>query len=187
MAFDAPPEMVKWMANIPEKTGKPVEEWLEILRASGLAKHGELLNYLKNEHGFGHGYANAVVHVFLQSSANMQEDRNALVDKQYTGSKAGLRPLYDQLSQTVSGFGADVELVAQKAYVSVRRKKQFAIFQPSTATRMDVGIKLKGTDATERLEAGGFNGMVSHKVKITSADEIDDELIGWLRAAYEQA
>lgn len=83
-------------------------------------------------------------------------------------------------------FGGDVEIAPKKSYASLRRKKQFAIFQPSTATRMDVGINLKGADPTTRLEASGsFNAMVSHRVKVAGKNEVDKELIGWLRSAYE--
>jgi hypothetical protein len=75
-----------------------------------------------------------------------------------------------------------------KAYVSLKRKKQFALIQPSTATRLDVGIKLKGVEPSGRLEASGkFNEMVSHRVKVASADEVDAELIAWLKQAYEGA
>ena len=76
----------------------------------------------------------------------------------------------------------------KKTYVSLRRNKQFAILQPSTKTRFDVGINLKGTEATDRLEpSGSFNGMVSHRVRLHSLDEVDAELIGWLKEAYELA
>ena len=76
----------------------------------------------------------------------------------------------------------------KKAYVSLRRNKQFAIFQPSTATRLDVGINLKGKPAKGRLEASGsFNSMVSHRVRVESAADVNAELVGWLREAYESA
>ena len=103
----------------------------------------------------------------------------------YVIAKAVLRPIYDQLVATINGFGDDVELVPMKAYVSVRRNKQFACLQPTTKTRFDVGLKLKGVPPTERLTEGGFNGMVSHLVKVTDLTQIDDELIAWLKQAYE--
>jgi hypothetical protein len=76
----------------------------------------------------------------------------------------------------------------KKAYVSIRRSKQFAIIQPSTATRLDVGINLKGTKPTGRLEASGsFNAMVTHRVRVATIDDVDKELLGWLKQAYEAA
>jgi predicted transport protein len=110
------------------------------------------------------------------------------VAAQYQGDKAALRPLYDRLVAEVQRFGDDVELSAKKTYVSLRRSKQFAILQPSTKTRFDVGINLKGVKAEGRLEASGsFNAMVSHRVRVEKASDIDAALIGWLKQAYDAA
>lgn len=173
--------------NLAEKTGKSLAEWTQIARASKLAKHGEIVKFLKAEHGLTHGYANLVAHEALQSDAGKFEGDDLLA-AQYAGAKAGLRPIYDALAAAVKQFGGDVEFAPKKAYVSLRRNKQFACFQPSTATRMDVGINLKGVPPAGRLEASGsFNAMVSHRVRVASLAEVDDELIGWLRQAYTAA
>lgn len=183
-----PEEMAATMeANLAEKTGKPVGEWVKIVKASGAAKHGEIVKLLKSEHGMTHGYANLVAHRTLASSADMAEDAD-LVAAQYSGKKADLKPLYDRLVAMVSSFGEDVEIAPKKSYVSVRRKKQFAIFQPSTATRLDVGINLGDTAPEGRLEASGsFNSMVSHRVRLENAEDIDADLEAWLKAGYERA
>lgn len=173
--------------NLEEKTGRPFAEWQQLARASRLAKHGEIVRFLKSEHGLTHGYANLIAHEVLQSAAaNFAEDD--LITAQYAGAKAALRPLYDSLIEAVKAFGDDVEIAPKKAWVSLRRRKQFACLQPSTATRFDVGINLKGVAPAGRLEASGsFNTMVSHRVRVSSAQEVDAELIGWLRQAYEQS
>ncbi|MCI0488603.1 MAG: DUF4287 domain-containing protein [Blastocatellia bacterium] len=173
--------------NLEEKTGKSVDEWQKIARQSKLVKHGEIVKFLKTEHGLTHGYANLVAHQALQSDASHFEGDD-LIRAQYTGAKAALRPIYDALIAEVEKFGEDVEIAPKKAYVSLRRKKQFACLQPSTATRFDVGINLKGVAPAGRLEASGsFNAMVSHRVRVGEVREVDDELIGWLRQAYDQA
>ena len=106
---------------------------------------------------------------------------------QYAGAKAGLRPIYDAVLKGVATFGGDVEIAPKKSYVSLRRGKQFAIIQPSTKTRVDIGINLKGIDPTDRLEASAsFNAMVSHRVRVGTVDEIDAEVLDWLRQAYER-
>jgi Domain of unknown function (DUF5655) len=88
----------------------------------------------------------------------------------------------------VKAFGPDVEFSPKKAYVSLRRAKQFGLIQPTTAARVDVGLVLKGAPAAGRLEAAGsFNAMVTHRVRVASVKEVDSELIGWLRAAYDSA
>jgi predicted transport protein len=108
------------------------------------------------------------------------------VDQQYAGTKAALRPIYEKLLGAIKAFGKDIEVSPKKAYVSLRRGKQFAIIQPSTATRLDVGINLKGTEPTERLElSGSFNAMVTHRVRVTALGDVDKELLAWLKKAYE--
>ncbi|GAA3232722.1 DUF4287 domain-containing protein [Actinocorallia longicatena] len=50
-----------YFPSIEKKYGRPVPEWLELIRASPLTKHMELVSWLKTEHGLGHGHANALV------------------------------------------------------------------------------------------------------------------------------
>jgi len=181
-----PEEMEATMVrNLEEKTGKPLEQWLKIAKASKPAKHGELVKFLKAEHGVGHGYANLIAQRMFQGDAPAAGGDD-LVEQQYSGAKAGLRPVYDALVAAVGKFGPDVELAPKKAYVSLRRSKQFGIIQPSTATRVDVGINLKGMEPTGRLEvSGSFNAMVSHRVRVGDKKEVDKELIAWLKSAYD--
>jgi hypothetical protein len=151
-------------------------------------KHGEIVQRLKTEHGLGHGYANLIAHSMNQSAATMADDADALVDSQYAGAKAALRPIYDSLVAQLGKLGSDVEFALKKAYVSVRRAKQFALLQPSTATRFDVGLVLKGVAPKGRLEASGsFSAMVTHRVKLAAPNEVDSELAGWLKQAYDSA
>jgi predicted transport protein len=171
------------------KTGRSLEEWLKVAKRSGLEKHGQIVAFLKEKHGVTHGYANLVAHSALKSDAvSVAAEGVDLVAAQYAGAKAPLRPLYDALAARVQAFGKDVELAPKKAYVSLRRSKQFGLLQPSTATRVDVGLNLKGVPAKGRLEASGsFNSMCTHRVRIESTGEIDAELLSWLKQAYDRA
>ncbi len=180
-------ETANMIANLEKSTGKTMQQWIEIAKGSGLQKHGEMVKHLQNEHGLTYGYANLVVHTANNSAAQTKssDDREGLIDAQYAGAKGVLRPIYDRLVEIIQGFGDDIEFVPMKAYVSVRRSKQFACLQPATKTRFEVGIKLKGVQPTDRLTEGGFNGMVSHLVKLSDSAEIDAELIAWLKQAYE--
>lgn len=185
----SPDEMTASMiANLKEKTGKDLPAWLKITTASKLSKHGEIVKLLKTEHGVSHGYANLIAHKTLESDAGSASDSGDLIDQQYAGEKAALKPIYDALIKAVSKFGKDVEIAPKKSYVSLRRNKQFALVQPSTKTRLDVGINLKGVEPAGRLEkSGSFNAMVSHRVRLDNVRDVDKELIGWLKAAYESA
>ncbi len=189
-----PEEMLATMlANLPQKTGKPLDEWKKIIDATGLEKHGQIVKFLKGDHGVTHGFANVIAQhalgkLQLPGQASGTTGQDDLVAAQYAGAKAGLKPIYDTLIEAIQKFGPGVEIAPKKAYVSLRHKKQFGLIQPSTKTRVDVGINLAGTPPTDRLEASGsFNAMVSHRVRVTEPGEIDGELVQWLKAAYDAA
>jgi hypothetical protein len=181
-----PEEMAAAMvANLKDKTGKTLEQWVQIARKSKLARHGEIVKHLKGEHGLTHGYANLVALETLKPTGGAAGGDD-LVAAQYSGKKADLRPIYDKLIAAIGKLGKDVEVAPKKTYVSLRRNKQFALIQPSSATRVDVGINLKGVPPKGRLEASGsFNAMVSHRVRVEAASQVDRELVGWLKQAYE--
>ena len=174
--------------NLPEKTGKSLDQWLNILAKQEFEKHGEIVKWLKSEHAITHGFANLIAHMHRDAIASDSGGEVDLIAVQYEGPKAGLRPIYDAIIKVVSGFGNDVEIAPKKAYVSLRRGKQFALVQPSTKDRVDVGINLKGQPPTIRLEdSGSFNSMVSHRVRVTKKSEVDADLKRWLRSAYDAA
>lgn len=181
----SPEEMAAAMiANMKEKTGKTLPQWLQIAKLAKLEKHGQIVKFLKTEHGMTHGFANMVAHKTLESDAG-SSGGDDLVAAQYSGPKADLRRIYDALITEIKKFGKDVEFAPKKTYVSLRRNKQFGLIQPSTKTRIDVGINLKGVTAKGRLEASGsFNQMVSHRVRVSNVKEVDRELLAWLEKAY---
>ena len=165
----SPEEMAATMiANMKEKTGKTLDQWLVIAKKTGAGKHGQVVNALKSEHALTHGYANLVAHKLLKSDAASQAGEGAdLVAAQYAGPKADLRPVYDAVVDAALSLGRDVDVSPKRTYVSLRRNKQFALVQPSTRTRVDLGINLKDVPASGRLEkSGSFNAMVSHRVRL---------------------
>ena len=182
------PEEQAMIDALPDKTGRPLDAWLSHLAGLELAKHGDVMKHLKGEHGVTHGYANLITQYHRGRAATLAKGEDHLVANQYGGAKAELRPIYDRIAKVAQGLGADVELAPKKTYVSLRRRKQFGLVQPSTRTRVDVGLTLSDVEAGDRLEvSGSFNAMVTHRVRVSRPSEVDDELVGWLRAAYEQA
>ena len=109
-----------------------------------------------------------------------------MLDAIYAGPKAAMRPIHDKLMAAIGRFGA-FEVAPKKTYVSLRRKKQFAMIGPATNTRFDVGLNLKGANATARLKSLPPGGMCPFKVELADAKGVDAELLGWIRAAYDQA
>lgn len=169
--------------NMPEKTGKSLEEWKKILKAKAFTKHSEGVKFLKTEHGVTHGFANTIV-TLSKDDNNSNED---LVTNQYKG-KENLLPIYEKLLPIVKGFGEDVTVTPKKTSVSIIRKRQFVLIKPATKTRIDLGLKLPDKPTTDRLgNSGPFGTMCTHRVQLTSVEDVDDELIGWMREAYEMA
>lgn len=177
-------QVANQVANIERSTGRSLAGWIEIIRVSGLEKHGQQVAMLKAEHGLGHGNANLLAIKAREAAVGGAPDADDLVDGQYTGRAAHLRPAYKAVVAAVRGFGDDVELAPKKSYVSLRRRKQFAQVGPA-AGQLEVGLNLPGSPLTERLRPA--SGMATHRVRIDDATGLDAELLGWLREAYDRA
>lgn len=169
--------------NMPEKTGKSIEEWLKILAKEKFEKHSVAVKFLKTEHNVTHGFANTIV-TLSKAEDTSSED---LVSTQYQG-KESLIPIYEMLIDIVKKFGDDIVITPKKTSVSIIRKRQFALIKPATKTRIDLGLKLKDIDVQKRLEnSGPFGTMCTHRIQLKSIDDIDDEVINWLSLAYEKS
>ena len=172
--------------NLHKNTGKTLEQWTEIVNSQKLAKHGEIINFLKDTHGLTHGFANLIAHKAKGSDAGSAENLDDLITKQYQG-KEHFKPIYDKLISEIQTYGKDIEIAPKNTYVSLRRKKQFAILNPATKTRFEIGINLKGQEPKGKLEAEKPNSMCSHKIKIADIKDIDKEVFEWIKTAYENA
>ena len=179
------------LKNIETRTGKSLAELAQIVKASGLTKHGEIRDLLKRDLKMGHGDANTLVHHVLKSagpaaaggeSASLDE----IVAGYYSGPKAALRPIHDKLMRELKAFG-EFEIAPKKTYLSLRRKKQFAMIGPATNTRVEVGLNRKGVPATDRLIALPPKGMCDYKVNLTDVEQVDAAVIGWIRRAFDGA
>ena len=169
--------------NMPEKTGKSLVEWINILKEKSFAKHAEGVKFLKSEHQVTHGYATTIV-TLARDGYTAPDD---LVANQYKG-KETLFPIYENLISYVKSLGPDVTITPKKGSVSIIRKRQFCLIKPATKSRIDLGFKLKDKPITDRLEnSGPFGTMCTHRVRISSPDEIDTELKGWIKEAYDRS
>lgn len=169
--------------NMPEKTGKSLEEWKKILKKKSFAKHSEGVKFLKSEHGVTHGFANTIVSLSKDDGAGGDD----LVTNQYNG-KESLMPIYEALIKYISTLGKDVTITPKKTSVSIIRKRQFVLIKPATKTRIDLGFKLKDKPTTDRLEnSGPFGTMCTHRVKITDKKEVNAELKKWIKEAYDKS
>ncbi len=175
--------------NIQKKTGMSLDELSAIVKKSGLSKHGEIRDMLKEKLGLGHGDANALVHAVFESDGTRAAEgksEDAVLDEIYSGAKAGFRPIHEKLMKEIQKFG-EFEIVPKKGYVSLRRKKQFAMIGPKTNTRFEVGINAKDFKKNARLLEQPKGSMCNYIVNVSDAKEVDAELIAWIKSAFEGA
>jgi hypothetical protein len=175
--------------NIQKKTGKSLAELAVIIRKSGLSKHGEVRDYLKRELGLGHGDANTLVHTVLQSDGQRAAEGKStdqVLDEIYSGAKAHMRPIHEKLMKEIHKFG-EFEIAPKKGYVSLRRKKQFVMIGPKTNTRFEVGINARDLKKNSRLLEQPKGSMCNYVVNLTDANEVDSELVAWIKSAFEGA
>ena len=181
-----PEEQLQSMVkNMPEKTGKSLEQWFALIKSKGIEAHGEIMKLLKGEHGVSHGFANTIAIMYRQQAAGGPSSDSELEAAYFSGAKAAMQPLYAHIVKAARALGTDVELAHKKTYLSLRRKKQFGIVQVSSKDRVDLGLILKGVPASGRLEA--WDGMCTHRVRLGSAKEFDKQVKDWLKQAYGEA
>ena len=175
--------------NIQKKTGKTLAELGSMAQKSGLTKHGELRDMFKEKLGLGHGDANALVHaIFASDGARAAEGKSedAVLDEIYSGAKAVFRPIHEKLLKEINKFG-EFEIVPKKGYVSLRRKKQFAMIGPKTNTRFEVGINAKDLKKNARLLEQPKGSMCNYVMQVADVKDVDAELVEWIKFAYEGA
>jgi hypothetical protein len=173
------------LKNIQIKTGQTLDQLSALIRKSELTKHGEIRDMLQRDLGLGYGDANMLANFYLKSAAGPAPSGDALAVI-YAGPKTELRPIHDRLMAAINKFGS-FEIAPKKNYVSLRRKKQFAMIGPATQARVEVGINLKGLTPTARLTELPAGGMCQYKVNVTTAAQVDKELIDWIKQAYDNA
>ncbi|MCB1609263.1 MAG: DUF4287 domain-containing protein [Xanthomonadales bacterium] len=173
------------LSNIQNKTGKTLEQIRALLEATGLSKHGEQREHLMETLGIGFGDANTVIHVLKQAAAPAPASDDPL-DLIYVGAKAHLRPLHEALMKQIDAFG-EFERAPKKTYISLRRKKQFAMLGPATKTQVELGLNVKELPHSARLKVMPPASMCQYSLRLSDAAEIDAELIAWVRKAFDSA
>ncbi|HEX2076339.1 MAG TPA: DUF5655 domain-containing protein [Longimicrobium sp.] len=176
------------LRNIEAKTGQDLATLRQAIAGSGKTKHGEVRTWLMETYGLGYGDANTLAHHAAGGKgATPASDVGAdpLADI-YTGKKAHLRSIHDAVMAAIQPWG-EFEVAPKKGYVSLRRKKQFAMLGPRTNDRAELGINLKGDVASERIVAQKPGGMCQYTVALSTPGDVDPEVLSILRRAYDAA
>ena len=179
------------LKNIESKTGKSLAQVRALIKKSKLTKHGEIRERLGETFNLGYGDANALVHFALASDGQSAAQASGgsvtdVLDEIYSGPKSALRPIHDRVTAAVVKLGP-FEIAPKKGYLSLRRQKQFAMLGPGTKGRLEIGLNMKGLKPGPRLTELPPGGMCQYKVFLTSPEEVNKELVDWLRTAYESA
>ena len=170
------------------RTGKTLEEWVLAVKASGIDPLDQkaVRNWLKVEHHILQNSQWAIADAAARAAGWVRPSVEGYIDSQYQGEKEALRRIFDALREIIEGLGEDVTAEGRGGYTPFVRKRQFAAVQASTRTRVDLGLRFREAPESEFLSISSLPGQSTHKVGLSSVEEITDEVVGLIRLAYEQ-
>ena len=195
-AFDVHPAVAmaqSIIAAMKEKTGRPLEDWLELVGNDGPSSEKERREWLKAKHGLGANYAGFIAETSVGKGDGYSPEgylrlAGQYVEALFAAPKAGLRPIYEALLAAGRKLGTDVRVSPCKTFVPLYRNHVFAQIKPTTRTRIDLGLALKDTKTPKRLiDTGGFakKDRITRRIEISSLEDIDDEVRWWMKVAYD--
>jgi hypothetical protein len=185
----------KWVAELKQKTGRSLDEWLRLIKKSGPKDEKARREWLKTEHGLGTNSAWWLAERAEGKGSDVGDPDTYLeaaegyVEKMFSGSKATLRPIYDEILKVGLKIGKDVKACPCQTIVPLYRKHVFAQIKPTTTKRIDIGFALGDMKAKGRLiDTGGFakKDRITHRIPLESVNDIDDEVKQWLKVAYDR-
>lgn len=185
----------KWVAELKQKTGRSLDEWLRYVKKEGPKDEKERREWLKSEHGLGTNSAWWIAERSVGKGTETDDPNKYLeaaegyVENMFSGSKAGLRPIYDALLKLGLSIGKDAKACPCQTIVPLYRNHVFAQIKPTTRTRIDFGFALGDMKPKGRLiDTGGFakKDRITHRIPIESLSDINDEVKHWLKVAYDR-
>jgi hypothetical protein len=174
--------------GLKERTGRDLDEWVRLVEASGLdpLDQNAVRRWLKTEHGVPQNSQWAIADAAARAAGWVRPTVEKYAASQYTGDRAALRPIFDRIVAAAQQLGDDVRLEGRSTYIPLVRGRQFAAIAAPTKTRVDLGLRFTDPPASPRLTLAKGFAQATHKVAVTSPDEVDDELVDLLRTAYDQ-
>jgi hypothetical protein len=182
------------LENLPAKTGKSIDEWVALVHKQGPKDAKERHEWLKTQFKLG---GTTVWMIVEHADGKKGEDPDEYlrqapkyVEAMYAGGKAGLRPIHDALVELGRSLGKDVKVCPCETIVPLYRNHVFAQIKPTTRTRIDLGLALKGVKKkipARLIDTGGLakGDRITHRIPIESLDDIDAQAREWLKIAYE--
>jgi len=175
-------------ASLAARTGRSLDEWLALVRASGIdpVDQAAVRTWLRAEHGVPQNSQWAIADAAARAAGWTRPSAAEYVDAQYAGAKAALRPIYEALAAAITGFGEDVTVEGRGSYTPFVRGRQFAAVAAATRDRVDVGLRFTDPPDSPRLQPAAGPGQATHKLSLRGPAEVDDEVLNLLHVAYEQ-
>jgi predicted transport protein len=190
MAPQSPEEMTAAVtASMKERTGRTLEEWLAVVGESGVDPLDQkaVRAWLKTVHGVPQNTQWAIAFAAAEEAGWVRPDVEGYVESQYSGAKSGLRPIFDRLREVALALGDDVAVEGRGGYIPFVRRRQFAAVAAATRTRVDLGLRYVDAPTSSLLNPSKSGpGQSTHKVALTSVDDVTADLERLLAAAYDQ-
>ncbi len=183
-----PDEMMSAVsASLSARTGRSLPEWVALVQASGIdpVDQNAVRRWLRAEHGLPQNSQWAIADAAAREAGWVRPTVADYLDSQYSGAKAGLRPIYDAVAAAIAELGTDVTAEGRSTYTPFVRGRQFAAVAPAARDRVDLGLRFTDPPPTGRIQPAAAPGQATHKVALRSVQDIDDEVRHLLRAAYE--
>lgn len=174
------------LRNIEAATGMSIAAFAAVIAERAIDRHAKIIAFLKSEYGLTHGNANLVAFKVRELAAGGPAPSDALLDAQYSGAKAALRPVFERLADIAASLGPDVEVVVQKTAVAFRRQRNFAVIQAASAKRIQLGLNLDAAPDDPRVVATP-GAMCAFRVDLPDTKSVDADVTRWLREGYERA
>lgn len=185
----SPREMMQAVsASMQERTGRTVEEWVALVVSSDVdpVDQRAVRRWLKSEHDLPQNSRYAVAYAAARSAGWVPPTDEEQIERQYSGPKSDLRPVFDRVRDILEGLGDDVSMEGRKTYIPFVRRRQFAAVAASTRSRVDVGLRFVEAPDSPLLSEAGGPGQATHKLSLTAVDDVTDDVEDLLRTAYEQ-
>jgi predicted transport protein len=175
-------------ASMKERTGRTLEEWVALVEAMGPDPLDQraVRRWLRDEHGVPQNSQWAIADAAARAAGWVAPTVEEYIEGQYQGAKKHLRPIFERLREEIEALGEDIRAEGRATYTPFVRRRQFAAVQGATRTRVDVGLRYTEPPASELLRPADSPGQATHRLSLTSVDQVDDEVRALLRAAYEQ-
>jgi hypothetical protein len=174
--------------SLATRTGRSLAQWLAVVDTSGIdpLDQNAVRRWLKSEHGVPQNSQWAIADAAARAAGWVPPSTDDYINSQYSGAKAGLRPVFDALAAVIGDLGDDVTVEGRGSYTPFVRGRQFAAIAAATRSRVDLGLRFTDPPSSPCLQPSNGPGQATHKVALSSAGEVDDEVRGLLRVAYEQ-